>query len=259
MIGVYKYASVACDPAFLEENQEGLTKCLRFVEGKRSSLGLIPGADWRDAVMNYDRKFLLSNQVLLAEMYDSMGISEDARETRETIRYIFSCPDEGYLADCVSWKEGALVRESRLDCLGNAMAICSGVLIGQDAQKAANWFEVSRTPYGYANLSPPIMIRRTEAFRSALALNYFVRNGAFLRNRPGHYQNSAVWPFVEARVVAAFRKVGRADKAGELSAIILNRQAFNEWYSPESGAPRGSRDQLWTAAAVLEQITRSQN
>jgi hypothetical protein len=258
LIGAKMYADHTGDSGFIEQNRGRLELCLKFVESKLDDRGLIPGSDWRDAVIDYDRKFLFSNQVLLVEMHSSLGRTDRAEALGETIREIFRIDGEDYLADCVWWEAGELRRETRLDCLGISVSIISGVLEGERAASAARRMSAAKTPHGYRNVVPPLQIKRRDAFASIRNANCFARNGAFLRNRQGHYQNSAIWPFVEARVVAAFRKVALHDRAQELSTLMMNRTGFYEWYSPTNGRPSGSRDQLWTAAAVIEQVLAAQ-
>jgi len=76
-------------------------------------------------------------------------------------------------------------------------------------------------------------------------------NGAFLRNKPGRYQNSAIWPFVEIRVIDALKKLQANIEAEEAIKVMIERKGFNEFYDPITGEPGGSEGQLWTAAAVL--------
>jgi hypothetical protein len=253
LIGVKLYADLTGDSDFINQDRGRLDLCLKFVESRLDGRGLIPGSDWRDAVIGYDRKFLLSNQALLVEMYSSFGRADRAEALRETIREIFGIDGEDHLADCVWWEGGELRRERRLDCLGISISIISGVLGGERAARAARRMGAAKTPHGYRNVVPPLEIRRRDAFASIRNANCFARNGAFLRNRQGHYQNSAIWPFVESKMVIAFETAGLGDLADDLSATIVKREGLSEWYDPLTGSPRGSRDQLWTAAAVLDQ------
>lgn len=264
VLGMTTYAKMTGDRAFLEENMASIGRCVKFIGWSLNSSGLLPGLDWRDAVVNYYHgpKYLLSNQVLLAQMYDELGRTEDAKILKETIRKLFFFTRSGpsFLpVDCVSWgdKEQGGKFEYRLDSLGNSLAILFGIVSGDAAIEVARNLDQARTNYGYRNLFPHMRIERSRAFASRRAMAAFVRNGAFVRNRPDHYQNSALWPFVEARIVSAFRKVGFSQKAEELSRIMTEREGFNEWYSPIDGRPHGSRDQLWTAAAVLDQQRQS--
>jgi glycogen debranching enzyme len=266
--GMIVYAKETGDYTFLQENRKRIDRCVEFIRRRVNSLGLLPGSDWRDAIVNYygrDRKFLLSNQVLLAQMYDDLEMTQDAKTLKDTIRELFFLrPFEAgsqYPADCISWdhenvkkpgRERVIKFECRLDSLGASLAILGDIIAGNLAVEVARHIDLhAKTKYGYRNLTPPVQIDRFRAFSSTNTMNGFVRNGAFLRNRQNHYQNSALWPFVEARIVSAFRKVGLSGRAAELSKLMIERDGYNEWYSPMNGRPKGSRDQLWTAAAVL--------
>ena len=257
IIGAQEYATKSRDLDFLEEHREAIDRCLGFVRRRLNFRGLLPGADWRDAIPNLDNKFLLSNQILLVDVYEALGRREDSDRLKEIVRDVFCSPDAAYPVDCVCWEGaggGSPKRELRLDSLGTSLSILNGTLSGPAASEAAETFNLALTHYGNKNLVPPVRINRKQAFVSAHALNSYVRNGAFFRNRPGHYQNSAVWPFIEARIVAALWKTGQVERARELSAMMIGREGFSEWYSPITGNPHGSKDQLWTAAAVLEQV-----
>jgi hypothetical protein len=263
VLGMTSYAKMTKDYAFLDRNKMAIERCVKFIKGRSANgFGLVPGLDWRDAIVNYyhGTKYLLSNQVLLAQMYEELGRTEDAK----TLCKLFFSRSSGsgplVPVDCIYWEDDHRRRkedlkfEYRLDSLGNSLAILFEVVSGSDAVEVARNLDRARTTKnGYRNLTPPMNIERTQAFASRKAMNAFVKSGAFLRNRPNHYQNSAVWPFIESRIVSAFRKVGLQQKAEELSKIMVSREGFNEWYSPIDGRPHGSRDQLWTAAAVLEQ------
>jgi len=259
LIGAANYTKLTGDSDFLGANHERLDRCLEVVERKLNHLGLIPGADWRDAVVNHQGRFLLSNQALLVDMYDALGRRENSDNLKETIRDVFDLSGFGYLADCAWWEGRALRLEPRLDCMGNSLSILNGVLSGKAAVEAARRFEAARTAHGYRNLAPPISIQRSHAFSSVRSVNSFVRNGAVFRNRRDHYQNSAIWPLVEGKIVAAFRKLALEKEARELSVMMMQREGFHEWYSPVTGQPGGSSGQLWTAAAVIDQALAAEN
>lgn len=251
--GVLDYADYSGDRGFIESHREQIERCVSYVEGRVNKLGLIPGTDWRDAVIGLDGRFLLSNQVQLVNMYDKLGRKEKSDALKEAIRETFLLPDEGYFADSVSWQGGNLLRDAHFDCLGSAVGILNGTVSGDGASAVCEQFRRADSGYGYRNVSPPYQIKRSEAFSSLGAMNAFVRNGAVLRNRSGSYQNSAVWPFVEARVISALRKSGQTLDAEKASVRMLRRRGLNEWYGPATGTPEGSNGQLWTAAAMIAQ------
>jgi glycogen debranching enzyme len=276
VLGMMTYFKITKDHTFIDQHQKQIEKCVEFVRAKTNSLGLIPGYDWRDAMTqsNHATRYFLSNQVLLVQMYDELGRKDDSKALKEIILDLyFSQPKKSgsniFPTDCIcqndeniknkQWKgkeeDSEFKFENRLDCFGSSLAILGEIVAGNDAiQIVENIDRLARTEYGYKNIAPPVKIERLQAFASINAMRAFVKSGAFVRNRPNHYQNSAIWPFVEARIVSAFKKVGFVEKARELSNFMLYRKGLNEWYSPKDGQPLGSRDQLWTAAAVLEQI-----
>jgi hypothetical protein len=61
-----------------------------------------------------------------------------------------------------------------------------------------NGFNNAKTPFGYRNITPYYEYNRAKLL-ATWCLMCGVTNGAFLRNSPGLYQNSAIWPFVEIR------------------------------------------------------------
>jgi glycogen debranching enzyme len=257
IISVWKYAKFTDDSDFLKKHEPQMSRCLRFIEGRLDEFGLMPGMDWRDATPNYRGRTLLANQVLLVEMYDLMQKREMSEPLRERIAQAFYLREQGYYADSIYRNEGGVTREAHFDSLGNSLAILSDVFPDVSAESVARVFEQCRTPHGYRNLYPPYRIKRIGSLTSVQDLNAFVRNGAIFRNRVGNYQNSTIWPFVEARIRRAFLKVGLDREAELIANMLLSRKGLNEWYSPTTGEPRGSKGQLWTAAAALEMTQRT--
>jgi hypothetical protein len=46
------------------------------------------------------------------------------------------------------------------------------------------------------------------------------------------YQNSAIWPFVEMRVINALRKLQATSEAEAAIKLMIERKGFNEFYNP---------------------------
>ncbi len=248
VIGAHVYAEAAGDEGFLESAKEKLGMCVRFVEGRRDGHGLIPGMDWRDAMIWYRGRCLLANQALLATMYASLGEKEKAEAVREAARLHFAPPGGGAWADAVWWEGGELRRDFHFDSLGHALAVLDGTLKPEEALEG---FGRASTPFGVLNMSPARDAARRRALASLADVNAFVRNGAVLRNKPGSYQNSTVWPFVEAKVAEALAAMGEGQRAREVYERAIGREGFYEWYDPSTGEPHGSAGQLWTAAGLL--------
>jgi hypothetical protein len=252
IIGARKYAHYTGDAEFLRLHAEQLDRCLSFVESHVNAHGLVPGMDWRDALLNYAGRFLLANQLLLVDMYDLLDRRDSSLSLRQKIHQTFYSSDHGFYADFVWWDGDVLRKETRFDSLGNSLALLNDTALGDSAESVARAFEGGMTKFGYRNLFPPYRIQRAKSFATLKNLNAFLRNGAVFRNRPNYYQNSGIWPFVEGKIVHALLKLEMSREAIEATRMILSRSGCNEWYSPLTGTPKGSGHQLWTAAAIIE-------
>lgn len=253
VIGMNKLAAFGCDE-FFDENLEPVKLCLAFIQNKLDSHRLIPGMDWRDALPVYTGKYLLANQMLLADMYELQGNLPAANSVKENVNKLFYCGDLGWYADTIHWSGNELKLDCHFDCLGNALAILNGTPSKKVSEGILNGFNAAKTPFGYRNLMPYYVFNREKA----LATWYKtcrVPFGVFLRNRVGKYQNSTIWPFVEIRVIDALRKLEVKDLAEAATNIMIRREGFYEFYDPATGAPAGSEGQLWTAAATLSAIS----
>ena len=252
VIGMHKYASVAGNK-FFEENKEAVKSCLAFLESKLDEHLLISGMDWRDAMPVYIGKCLLANQMLLADMYELLGNSTASNLIKENVNKLFYLGNLGWYADAVSWDGSELKQDYQFDTFGNALAIINGTASEKVSEGILRGFDVAKTPFGYRNITPYYEFDREKAL-----LTWYekcrVPFGVFLRNRPGKYQNSAIWPFVEIRVIDALRKLQAASEAEAATNLMIERKDFNEFYDPTTGAPEGSGGQLWTAAATLSAI-----
>ncbi|MGA2386370.1 MAG: hypothetical protein ABSG33_07545 [Candidatus Bathyarchaeia archaeon] len=252
VIGMHKYATSG-GSRFFEENGEAVKSCVAFLESKLEANRLIPGMDWRDAMPVYIDKCLLANQMLLADMYELLGNSTASNLVKENVNRLFYLGDLGWYADAVSWEGSELKQNHHFDSLGNALAVLNGTASGKARDGFLRGFDVAKTPFGYRNITPYYEFDREKA----LATWYRacrVPFGVFLRNRPGKYQNSAIWSFVEVRVIEALRKLKADSEAQAAISLLLERKGFSEFYDPTTGAPEGSGGQLWTAAATLSAI-----
>jgi hypothetical protein len=256
VIGMCEYANFA-GSEFFNENEVAVNSCVAFIEGKLNEHGLIPGMDWRDAMANYGGKFLLANQMLLADMYDRLGKPATADSIKEKVNRFFYSKNFCCYADSVQWEDDKLKKDHHFDCLGNALAILNRTASIEVSKNILKGFEAAKTPFGYKNIMPHYELNRAK-FLTSWDNICLIFNGALQRNRPGDYQNSAIWPFVELRVAAALDKLRATNEAEAAKKLILEREGFNEFYNPTTGAPGGSKGQLWTAAAVLSAANLAQ-
>ena len=254
VIGMHKYAATEGNK-FFEENEEALKSCVTFLESKLDAHRLIPGMDWRDAMPVYIGKCLLANQMLLADMYELLGNSAASNLIKENVNKLFYLEDLGWYADAIRWDGSELKQDHNFDSFGNALAILNGTASEKVAEDILTGFDVAKTAFGYRNITPYYEFSREKA----LATWYRtcrVPFGVFLRNRPGKYQNSAIWPFIEIRMIDALRKLQAASEAKAATSMVIEHKGFNEFYDPTTGAPDGSEGQLWTATAVLSAINQ---
>ena len=252
VIGIQKYAAVVGNK-FLVDNKEAVKRCVTFLESKLDENGLIPGMDWRDAMPVYIGKCLLANQMLLTDMYELLGNTSAANSIKGNVNKLFYLGDLGWYADAIHLEGGELKQDRHFDSFGNALAVLNETAPEKTSEGLFRGFDVAKTPFGYRNIVPYYEFDREKA----LATWYRtcrVPFGVFLRNRPNKYQNSAIWPFVEVRVIAALKKLQASSVAQAASSRVIERKGFNEFYDPSTGAPEGSDGQLWTATATLSAI-----
>ncbi len=252
VIGMRKYAEFAGNQ-FFKENEEAVKSCVAFIENKLDERQFIPGMDWRDAMPNYIGKCLLANQMLLANMYELLGNHAAANLVKENVNKFFYSKNLCCYADTVRWEDGELKQDHNFDSLGNALAILNGTASKEVSEGTLKGFNAAKIPFGYRNITPNYEFNRAKLL-ATWYLTCGVANGAFLRNKPGRYQNSAIWPFVEIRVIDALRKLQATSEAEAATNLMIERKGFNEFYDPATGAPRGSKGQLWTAAAVFSAV-----
>ena len=249
VIGMHKLAAVGCDE-FFDENLESVKLCVAFIENKLNANRLIPGMDWRDAMPVYIGKYLLANQMLLADMYELQGNLSASNVVKENVNNLFYRGDLGWFADTIHWSGNELKLDRHFDCFGNALAILNGTASKEVSEGILKGFDVAKTLFGYRNIMPYYVFNREKAIATWYK-KCRVPFGVFLRNRIGKYQNSAIWPFVEIRVIDALRKLQAKNEVEAATNIMIKRKDFNEFYDPTTGAPDGSGGQLWTAAATL--------
>jgi hypothetical protein len=252
VIGMHKHAATAGNK-FLDKNKDAVNSCLTFLNNKLNAHHLIPGMDWRDAMPVYIGKCLLANQMLLANMYEMLGNFTTSNLIKEKVNELFYLANLGWYADTIHWNNGKLEQDNHFDSLGNALAILNGTASEKISNSILRGFNLAKTVFGYRNIVPYYEFDR----RKALTTWYRtcrVPFGVAFRNRPGKYQNSAIWPFIEIRVIDALRKMQAAYQAQEAINLIMERKGFNEYYDPKTGAPEGSEKQLWTATATLSAI-----
>ena len=130
------------------------------------------------------------------------------------------------------------------DSLGNLMAIVSGV--ASPAQAGAILGLIARhslADFPLRALHPPLVPGDPDwrPYYGEL-------------NRPHHYHNGGIWPFIGGFHVAALVASGQPDAAAATMQRLaeLNRAGrFNEWHHGVTGEPLGVPEQAWSAGMYL--------
>jgi len=149
--------------------------------------------------------------------------------------------------------------DRRFDLLGNSLAILTGVASRARARAIIKWVEDQcarmRAEGTLAGAMPPVLF----PFVLPGEPDWRPRYERF--NRPGHYHNGGIWPFVCGLYVAAMIAAGMRRLAGEkleelarLVAVAADPRlghGFNEWMRAGDGAPLGQDWQTWSAAMFL--------
>ena len=144
---------------------------------------------------------------------------------------------------------GGYVR--RFDALGSAVALLAGLW----ADRADTVLDHGRglAEGTAAGLVPAFAPTVREGDAGWDALRGSVRDT--FSNRPGHYHNGGLWPFVNGWWAAALAHGGRADDARALADRVeaANRLGggFPEYLDAAEGRPHGTQPLAWSAAGEV--------
>jgi len=220
LIGVYQYARLTGDGSLLEAYRVEIGELTDALASKVEEEGLLPGSGWMDAMANYLGKPTLTCQLLAYEALKLSGKLSQASTLKSLIRENY-WNEEGFYTD--------LPGSTRMDSLANALAAIYGVasnnsFLGEIVRRFSEF-------KGLPNIYPPYPRR-------------------VCGQKPYTYQNAALWPFIQGYLVAALVKAGLREEAAEAFRRLISLPGLNEWYTVE-GEPRGSPNQLWTAAQIF--------
>ncbi|MEM2941831.1 MAG: hypothetical protein QXT81_00155 [Candidatus Bathyarchaeia archaeon] len=208
------------------EKQEEIWK---HVQSRFGRDGFVYGRDWRDGMNIYKDKATFHNQVLLHRICpDSMR-----EELQKRIDNVFWLPERGHYADFID-EDGR--RSARFDALGHALAILNDVVPRTRLGSILKNFRGALSKHGYVNIVPPYP-------KSACGMWSLMPNNL--------YQNGGVWGLVQGHVILAHLSLGMIEEAAVQFWVMTKWEGFHEWYHPDTGRPKGSRNQLWTAALWL--------
>jgi glycogen debranching enzyme len=136
----------------------------------------IKGSDWRDAMHNYENKYLFSNQILLYTARKSLGENNIAQDLKKEINRVLWNEKLGYYQDHL--------QSDVFDSLGHALALLNGIVPKDKTDSIIHNFEKGSTKYGYRNLWPPY-------------------HPKICGRKKDTYQNGGIWPFVDGHIILA--------------------------------------------------------
>jgi hypothetical protein len=268
LIGLALFRQVTGESHFLASTAQKALVWMAYQSPEdRELVAQQPTSDWRDEqwVLGYG---LFVN--VLVYIYQRLwGLHEQADRLRARINLPvivdenkppqrqegFVLPDKPYYA-LWSYK---VHYSPRFDLLGNCLAILSGVMLHEQANRLIDWLESECTALRKAGLLaldlPPCLLPYIQPGDPDWHPRYE------LFNQPGEYHNGGVWPFIAGFYVAALIAIGRHDLAQKKLAALadLVRPArrsgldfgFNEWLRAQDGMPHGEDWQTWSAALFL--------
>lgn len=225
---MYEYAKNTGDVDMLSRFKSGLSKAIAYTE-ERLVDGFVVGCDWRDLMPELKNDRLLSNQCLLYRVYELSGEHEKAEKLKNRINEKF-WNGEYYVSGLDS---------KDFDALGASLAIVWGIVPRERYGQLAEMFRKTTTKYGIKNML--IMDEKTMGKKAGIP-------------ECDHY--GKIWPFVSYTAVLALKKMGFEEFAHAEMDKLEKLEGFNEWYDPDSGKPRGSRGQLWSAATYIDAVEK---
>ncbi len=226
IIATYKYAEKSGDLRIIEVLKPQIEKAMWYTKLHIKEF-LIRGGDWRDSIPWLRNKFLLSNNVMLYELYKRIGENGKAIIVKDRINSEFWNGD--YYTDFIG--------SANFDCFGASWAVLSGIVPRSHYKKLSEKLVSASSQYGIKNMIEikPISREENDATESC-------------------NQRYAIWPLVNAYAIMALRKMGAGSAARKESQKMENLVGFREWYNPDTGEGHGSKEQLWSAAAYYEFI-----
>lgn len=250
------------EAAFLEE---ACAKALQWMDYQtiddRELVGQQPTSDWRDEQWVLGHGLYVNT--LVHGYLKVLGLDGQAEALRTAANREggrgFVCSGQPTYA---LWFYKVL-RDPRCDVLGNSLAILTGLADARRAHEMVTWIEAHcaemRATGELALDLPPCFF----PFMQPTDRDWHPRYEVY--NRPGHYHNGGVWPFVCGFFIAALVAAGEpriaAAKLRALTALVRPARkapptppgafGFNEWFRAQDGGPAGEDWQTWSASMYL--------
>jgi hypothetical protein len=242
-----------------------VAKALRWMDYQtiddRELVGQQPTSDWRDEqwVLGHGLyvNALVHGYLQVLGWHDRAGLLRTAANQEGGRGFV----TEGQPTYALWFYK--VLRDTRCDVLGNSLAILTGLADPQRAHHMVTWIETScddlRARGELALELPPCFF----PFMQPTDADWHPRYETY--NRPGHYHNGGIWPFVCGFYIAALVSIGEFDLAEArlraLTALIAPTRevhethpdalGFNEWFRAQDGQPAGEDWQTWSASMYL--------
>jgi len=227
----------------------------------RELIGQQPTSDWRDEQWVLGHGLYVN--ALVHGYLKALGLQDRADALRMAANREdgrgFVC--EGQPAYALWFYK--VLRDTRCDVLGNSLAILTGLADPRRARDLVAWIEAHCAElHSRGELAldlPPCLF----PFVQPTERDWQPRYERY--NRPGHYHNGGVWPFVCGFYVAALVAAGELPlakaKLRALTALVRPARkapptppgafGFNEWFRAQDGLPAGEDWQTWSASMYL--------
>lgn len=267
IIGHYIYTIAYNDDLLFKKHKKHIAKALvwlKFQDPNEDKLIVQqPTNDWMDAFPHkYGR--VIHTLALYYAALNMVGNQKLASHIKKVIngdiqKYLALWDKKlGYYRPW-AWKDhdGIKETESWFDCLGNLLAIVSGLADIKKANSILKYIDKHKVnrPYPCKTMWPPIKPGDKEW------KDYFSKCDA---RKPLEYSNAGVWPVIGGFYIAALikqKKYIQAKKELELLAKanlktlkireFKTSYGFNEWLHGKTGQPKGEPYQAWSAGAYI--------
>lgn len=258
LLALAMFRTFTGEPAFLEEPG---ARALQWMDYQtiddRELVGQQPTSDWRDEQWVLGHGLYVN--ALVHGYLKLLGFGDRA----QALRIAANREDgRGFVTEgqptYALWFYKVL-RDKRCDVLGHSIAILTGLAEPWRACRMVAWIEAGcaglRESGELALELPPCFF----PFVQPSDPDWHPRYGIY--NRPGHYHNGGVWPFVCGFYIAALVAAGEQglaeEKLGALTALVKHARkaegvfGFNEWFRAQDGSPAGEDWQTWSASMYL--------
>ncbi len=135
------------------------------------------------------------------------------------------------------------------DVYGNILALMLGLPDAKLKKKILNYFLKQKISVPY-----PVRVLDNPILKSEREWNEVMEH--YDKNRPWHYHNAGIWPYVGGFWVIMLYKIGQKKIAkielGKLALVNkVNNWQFNEWFNGQTGQSQGMPGQSWNAAMFI--------